>query len=61
MRGTHIYSSDQLHKLTEVHRTLCDHRGIDPVSEDGRDLAVRLLNRYRGDEAKEEMLRCFAH
>jgi hypothetical protein len=61
MSGKCIYTIEQLQRLTGAHKTICAQRGVEPNSEDGRDLTTRLLDACSGHESETEMLRRFWH
>lgn len=55
------YSSEQLDRLIKAHKVICAMRMVDPKSEDGRDLAARLLDECDGNESREYMIKRFTH
>lgn len=54
---TRIYNSDQIKRLSDVHRNLCAARQVDPHSWQGRHIAELLLDKCTGDEALSEIAR----
>jgi hypothetical protein len=60
MTATPAYSREQLARLISAHKLICAQRSVDPNSEDGRDLAARLLNECSGSEEQAYMIRRFA-
>ena len=61
MPDRQMYSIEQLQRLINAHKLVCQQRGVDPLDRDGRDLAARLLTDFGGDETEAMMLRRFAH
>lgn len=55
------YSPEQLQRLMQAHKAICLMRDVHPGSEDGRDLAARLLNECDGTETEAFILKRFIH
>lgn len=51
------YTPEQLDLIIAVYREVCAQRLIDPISLEGVEIAVRLLNRFTGRETKADLRR----
>ena len=56
-----VYTPEQIKRLSEAHRTLCDERNIDPHSWHGREVAELLLDKCTGDEPDDVIMKRIAH
>ncbi|GEM_PF-2922080 len=61
MNDRQVYSAEQLQRLVNAHKVICDIRNVDPRGPFGYDIAIRLLNECDGSEEQSYMLRLFAH
>lgn len=61
MTDQHFYSAEQLLRLNNVHKIICEIRDIDPKSVVGRELAARLFKECDGNERQEDIIHRFTH
>ncbi len=61
MNDRQVYSAEQLQRLVDAYRVICDIRGVDPRGQYGYDIAIRLLTECDGSEEQSYMVRRFAH
>jgi len=61
MTTRHVYTSEQLERLSAAHKTLCAMKEIHPASADGRGVAARLLDECSGNESEQQMISRFTH
>lgn len=55
------YTGEQIKRLSNVHRALCEARSIDPRSWQGRKIAELLLDKCTGNEPDHVILQRVSH
>jgi hypothetical protein len=53
------YNAEQLHRIYTAHVRICETRGIELTSPEGRQIARRLLTEFSGSEEETEITRKF--
>jgi hypothetical protein len=55
------YTPEQLDMIIAVYQEVCAQRSIHPISLEGVEIAVRLLNSFTGTETKADLRRKILH
>ncbi len=53
------FTAEQLHRIYNAHVKICAMRDVTLVSQEGREIARRLLNDFTGGEEENEIVRKF--
>lgn len=59
MTSNRAYNAEQLHRLYIVHVKICETRGVELTSPEGRQIARRLLTEFSGQEDEADIVRKF--
>jgi hydrogenase maturation factor len=55
------FTREEVIALTDAVKEICARLGIDPLSQDGRDVAARIIEQYDGGETPQEMTKRLLH